>query len=135
VTLLSDSQATLISLGYCFRPAWERPKKVIHTGTIGIPVLPICTDACPLGQDTNSRSSVNSIELFTMILPSGAVSLNPDTYLNHLSPQEAREYETTRNILLVFLGVSSSVPSVMSLLAQRFKRLRFGIYLPLSLTI
>jgi hypothetical protein len=38
---------------------------------------------------------------------SSTVFLNPNTYLNYLSPKEATEYEATRNILLVILGVSS----------------------------
>lgn len=33
--------------------------------------------------------------------------LNPNTYLNHLSPKEAFEYETARNVLLILLGVWS----------------------------
>jgi hypothetical protein len=41
-----------------------------------------------------------------MIPSSGAEFPNPDTYLNHLTPQEAVEYEATRNILIVLLGVS-----------------------------
>jgi hypothetical protein len=56
--------------------------------------------------------------LFFMISSTGAQlqSPNPDTFLNHLSPQEAYEYEVTRNVLLALLGVSylcllSRVPS------------------------
>jgi hypothetical protein len=70
-----------------------------------------------------------------MIPSSSAVLPSPDTYLNHLSPQEAREYETTRNILLIFLGVSFPVPPLCLPLLNALKRLQFGIWLPLSLTI
>lgn len=30
---------------------------------------------------------------------------NPDTYLNHLSPSDAREFEVCRNITLAVFGV------------------------------
>jgi hypothetical protein len=59
---------------------------------------------------------------------------NPDTYLNYLPSQEARQYEITRNVLLVLLGVSSS-SIIMFSLAHRLNRLQFGISLLLSLMI
>jgi hypothetical protein len=59
------------------------------------------------------------------MMPSpSAVSSNPDTYLNHLSPQEAGEYETTRNVLLVLLGVS--FPCLMSSLLNALKGYGLG---------
>lgn len=37
--------------------------------------------------------------------------LNPDVYLNHLSPAEAQETEIGRDITLVVLGVSGLGPT------------------------
>ncbi|XP_006455021.1 hypothetical protein AGABI2DRAFT_209270 [Agaricus bisporus var. bisporus H97] len=41
-----------------------------------------------------------------MMPTSDAIFSNPDSYLNHLSPQEAFEYETTRNVVLILLGAT-----------------------------
>jgi hypothetical protein len=59
-----------------------------------------------------------------MVSLSSTVFPNPDTYLNHLSPRESIEYETTRNVLLVLLGVS--FPSIMSSLLNALKGYGLG---------
>ncbi|EKM82278.1 hypothetical protein AGABI1DRAFT_124762 [Agaricus bisporus var. burnettii JB137-S8] len=51
-----------------------------------------------------------------------AVFYNPDTYLNHLSPQEAFEYETGRNFLLVLLG--ATIWDILATLPDDIKVLR-----------
>jgi hypothetical protein len=77
----------------------------------------------------------SSRALFITMPSSSAIPPNPDVYLNHLSPQEAIEYEATRNILIILLGVRFPVPYTIISFAQPFKRLPFGTHLPLSLMI
>lgn len=49
-----------------------------------------------------------SIQLHFMSTSSVSVGLlNPDIYLNHLPPAEAKQLEISRNILVVVLGVSN----------------------------
>lgn len=35
--------------------------------------------------------------------------LNPDTYLNHFTPDEAKQFEVSRNVYIAVLGVSTAI--------------------------
>ncbi|XP_006457719.1 hypothetical protein AGABI2DRAFT_114764 [Agaricus bisporus var. bisporus H97] len=64
-----------------------------------------------------------------MTLPtSRVVSSNPETYLNHLSPQEAHEYEATRNVLLVLFG--ATIWDILATLSDDIKVLKRSRFRP-----